>query len=121
MDAALEEYLGLTLAETNQVGLDGFTYLPEYDSYYHFHGDTNYRGSVTFQSGERNGNLVRLTYDDTFMADGIKEVTLREHGDSWQFVSNLAVEEGDSVPWRAAWPPCRAACRTGWWWLSRGT
>ena len=41
MDAALEEYLGLTLAETNQVGLDGFTYLPEYDSYYHFHGDTN--------------------------------------------------------------------------------
>ena len=98
MDAALEEYLGLTLAETNQVGLDGFTYLPEYDSYYHFHGDTNYRASVTFQSGERNGNLVRLTYNDTFMGDGIKEVTLREHGDSWQFVSNLAVEEGDSVP-----------------------
>ena len=98
MDAVLEEYLGLTLAETNQVGLDGFTYLPEYDSYYHFHGDTNYRGSVAFTGGERNGNLVRLTYDDTFIADGIKEVTLREHGDSWQFVSNLAVEEGDSVP-----------------------
>ncbi len=98
MDAVLEEYLGLTLAETNQVGLDGFTYLPEYDIYYYFHGDTNYRGSVAFTGGERNGNLVRLTYDDTFMADGIKEVTLREHGDSWQFVSNLAVEEGDSVP-----------------------
>ncbi len=89
--------LGLTLAETNQVGLDNFTYLPEYDIYYYFHGDTNYRASVTFQSGERNGNLVRLTYNDTFMGDGIKEVTLREHGDSWQFVSNLAVEEGDSV------------------------
>ena len=98
MDAVLEEYLGLTLAETNQVGLDNFTYLPEYDIYYYFHGDTNYRASVTFQSGERNGNLVRLTYNDTFMGDGIKEVTLREHGDSWQFVSNLAVEEGDSVP-----------------------
>ena len=98
MDAVLEEYLGLTLAETSQVGLDGFTYLPEYDSYYHFHGDTNYRASVTFQSGEKNGDLVRLTYDDTYMADGLKEVTLREHGDSWQFVSNLAVEEGDSVP-----------------------
>ena len=98
MDAVLEEYLGLTLAETNQVGLDGFTYLPEYDIYYYFHGDTNYRASVTFQSGERNGNLVRLTYNDTFMGDGIKEVTLREHGDSWRFVSNLAVEEGDSVP-----------------------
>ena len=98
MDAVLEEYLGLTLDETNQVGLDQFTYLPEYDVYFFYHGDTNYRASVTFQSGERNGDLVRLTYDDTFMGDGIKEVTLREHGDSWQFVSNLAVEEGDSVP-----------------------
>ena len=98
IDAVLEEYLGLTLAETNQVGLDNFTYLPEYDIYYYFHGDTNYRGSVTFQSGEKNGDLVRLTYDDAFMGDGIKEVTLWEHGDSWQFVSNLAVEEGDSVP-----------------------
>ena len=98
MDAVLEEYLGLTLDETNQVGLDQFTYLPEYDVYFFYHGDTNYRASVTFQSGEKNGDLVRLTYDDTFIADGIKEVTLREHGDSWQFVSNLAVEEGDSVP-----------------------
>lgn len=100
MDAVLEEYLGLTLAETNQVGLDHFTYLPEYDIYYDFHGDTNYRGSVTFQSGERNGNLVRLTYRDGWLADGSgpAQVTLREHGDSWQFVSNLAVEEGDSVP-----------------------
>ena len=100
IDAVLEEYLGLTLEETNQVGLDSFTYLPEYDSYYHFHGDTNYRASVTFQSGERSGDLVRLTYDDTFMADGSgpAQVTLRENGDSWQFVSNLAVAEGDSVP-----------------------
>ena len=98
MDAVLEEYLGLTLAETNQVGLDNFTYLPEYDIYYYFHGDTNYRASVTFTSGERNGDLVRLIYDATFLVDDLKEVTLREHGDSWQFVSNLAVEEGDSVP-----------------------
>ena len=98
MDAVLEEYLGLTLAETNQVGLDQFTYLPEYDVYFFYHGDTNYRASVTFTSGERNGDLVRLIYDATFLVDDLKEVTLREHGDSWQFVSNLAVEEGDSVP-----------------------
>src|SRR5699024_6807383 len=44
------------------------------------------------------GDLVRLIYDATFLVDDLKEVTLREHGDSWQFVSNLAVEEGDSVP-----------------------
>ena len=98
MDAVLEEYLGLTLAETNQVGLDQFTYLPEYDVYFFYHGDTNYRASVTFTSGERNGDLVRLIYDATFLVDDLKEVTLREHGDGWRFVSNLAVEEGDSVP-----------------------
>ena len=106
MDAVLEEYLGLTLAETNQVGLDNFTYLPEYDIYYYFHGDTNYRASVTFTSGERNGDLVRLIYDATFLVDDLKEVTLREHGDSWRFVSNLAVEEGDSAPGE---PPGRPA------------
>ena len=98
MDGVLEEYLGLTLAETSQVGLDQFTYLPEYDVYFHYHGDTNYRASVAFQSGEKNGELVRLTYDDAFMADGLKEVTLREQGDGWRFVSNLAVAEGDVLP-----------------------
>ena len=50
MDAFLLENTGLTLAQTNQVDLDAFDYLPEYDAYYHTHGDTNYR-SVTFTSG----------------------------------------------------------------------
>ena len=92
MDKVLEEYLGLTLAETGQVGLEHFTYLPDFDVYFYYHGDTNYRGSVTFTGGERRGELVRLTYDDTFMGDGYKQVTLRERGEGWQFVSNLAVQ-----------------------------
>ena len=74
MDAVLEEYLGLTLAETGQVGLEHFTYLPGFDVYFYYHGDTNYRGSVAFTGGERRGELVRLTYDDTFMGDGYKQV-----------------------------------------------
>ena len=41
MDAFLLENTGLTLAQTNQVDLDAFDYLPEYDAYYHTHGDTN--------------------------------------------------------------------------------
>lgn len=56
MDAFLLENTGLTLAQTNQVDLDAFDYLPEYDAYYHTHGDTNYR-SVTFTSGQRRGRL----------------------------------------------------------------
>ena len=77
MDAVLEEYLGLTLAETGQVGLEHFTYLPDFDVYFFYHGDTNYRSSVTFTGGERRGELVRLTYDDTFLGGGYKQVTLR--------------------------------------------
>ena len=98
MDKVLEEYLGLTLAETGQVGLEHFTYLPDFDVYFYYHGDTNYRGSVTFTGGERRGELVRLTYDDTFMGDGYKQVTLRERGEGWQFVSNLAVQTEEKVP-----------------------
>ena len=98
MDAVLEEYLGLTLAETGQVGLEHFTYLPGFDVYFYYHGDTNYRGSVAFTGGERRGELVRLTYDDTFMGDGYKQVTLRERGEGWQFVSNLAVQTEEKVP-----------------------
>ena len=73
----LEEYLGLTLAETGQVGLEHFTYLPDFDVYFFYHGDTNYRSSVTFTGGERRGELVRLTYDDTFLGGGYKQITLR--------------------------------------------
>ena len=98
MDKVLEEYLGLTLAETGQVGLEHFTYLPGFDVYFYYHGDTNYRGSVAFTGGERRGELVRLTYDDTFMGDGYKQVTLRERGEGWQFVSNLAVQTEEKVP-----------------------
>ena len=88
MDAVLTEYLGLTLAETNRVGLDQFTYLPEYDVYFHYHGDTNYRSGVTFSSGTRRGALVELVYEDTFMADGWKVLTLWETEGGWQFVSH---------------------------------
>ena len=80
------------------MGLEHFTYLPDFDVYFYYHGDTNYRGSVTFTGGERRGELVRLTYDDTFMGDGYKQVTLRERGEGWQFVSNLAVQTEEKVP-----------------------
>lgn len=98
MDKVLEEYLGLTLAETGQVGLEHFTYLPDFDVYFCYHGDTNYRSSVTFTGGERRGELVRLTYHDTFLGDGYKQVTLRERGEGWQFVSNLAVQAEERLP-----------------------
>ncbi len=63
MDAVLQKYLGLALDETDQWGLDRFTYLEEYDAYYDFHGDTNYPGEVTFISGKWKDGKVFLYYE----------------------------------------------------------
>lgn len=63
MDTVLREYLGLSLDETDQWGLDQFTYLEEYDAYYDFHGDTNYPGEVAFTSGEWKDGKVLLYYE----------------------------------------------------------
>ena len=41
MDAVLRQYLGVSLKDTKQTGLDAFTYWEETDCYYRSHGDTN--------------------------------------------------------------------------------
>ena len=83
MDAVLWEYTGLTLEETRQVGLKQFTYLPEYDAYYHFHGDTNYTFPI-FSQGFRQGDLIHLDYGD-------RRLTLRQTGNGYQFCSNRSL------------------------------
>lgn len=93
LDALLQEYTGVPLAESNRIGVGGFVYLEDYDTYYWCHGDTNYRREVVFQSGEREGDLIRLIYDDTFWGDGMKCLTLRDVGEGkYHFVSNLPYE-----------------------------
>jgi len=93
MSTVLTQNANLPLSATNRVGLEDFIYLPDYDAYYHFHGDTNYWGDVDIVSGEREGDLLRLYYEDTFIPDGWKCVTLREapNGEYW-FSSNLLCE-----------------------------
>jgi beta-lactamase regulating signal transducer with metallopeptidase domain len=93
MDAVLTEYMGLTVEDTDKINLERFTYLEEYDAYYYYHGDTNYRSSVTIATGEREGDLVRLYYDDTYMADGWKCIVLRVSDGNYRFVSNQPSEK----------------------------
>lgn len=88
MDAVLSEYMGLTLSDTEKIGLENLTYLEEYDAYYYYHGDTNYRMMISFSGGERENNIIRLFYDDQFMSDGEKVLTLREQDGRYLFVSN---------------------------------
>lgn len=91
LDAVLLENTGLTLSQTAGIGLEQFQYLPEYDAYYHTHGDTNYLHNIYVAAGERTGNTLRLYYTQT---GGWSCVTLEEQSDgSYWFVSNQPAEK----------------------------
>ena len=97
MDEILTEYMNITLAETEEIGLENFVYLSDYDSYYHLHGDTNYRSNINFSRGEREGDIIRLFYSDGFLADGDKVLTLREKNGAYLFTANQMVDESMSM------------------------
>ncbi len=92
MDAVLTEHMGLPLADTDETGLNDFTYLEEYDAYYYFHGDTNYRATVSFYAGEREGDIIRLFYNDRYFGDGKKVLTLQQQDGTYHFVANERLE-----------------------------
>ncbi len=92
----LEANTGLT-SLSNPVGLENFLHLPEYNAYYHFHGDTNAE-PVTFTSGTRDGNWIHLYYNGSVFHNGQAlfdsfHLTLEEqpNGAYW-FISNQLVE-----------------------------
>lgn len=99
MDAALLEHTGLTLAETNQVDLDGFQYLPEYDAYYFFHGDTNSVPIPDFFVGEREGSTIRLYYADfQYGGYGAFCLTLEEREDGGYWFRSHTLSEMPAIP-----------------------
>jgi len=98
LDAFLTEMMGLTLAETNKVGMGNFIYLPEYNTYYWAHGDTNYRAQVTIAAGERRDGNTLLYYEDGFMGGGWKCLTLQDNGQGgYWFVSNTTCERPEDL------------------------
>ena len=99
MDERLKEYTGLTLEETNKVGLDDFTHSSEFDAYFWMHGDTNYCGWLDFTNGTREGDTVKLYHNSAFAGSGWYCVTLTANGgDDYLFVSNQACEEPPAFP-----------------------
>ena len=98
MDAVLTQYAGLTVEETNQVGLEGFSYREEYDAWYHAHGDTNYYPQVDITAGRRQGDLIHLYYKNPPGDSRWGCVTLRDLGDgNYWFVSNQ-ISEKPAIP-----------------------
>ncbi|MEG1857652.1 MAG: hypothetical protein RR216_02855, partial [Pseudoflavonifractor sp.] len=93
LDEQLLQSTGLSLEETRKLGLEEFTYLPEQDAYFWAHGDTNYRGRVDITAGEREGDKIRLYYNDTYLGTGWTCVTLQAVEGGYYFVSNLPAEK----------------------------
>lgn len=97
MDKILTEYMNITLADTNEIGLENFVYLSDYDAYYFFHGDTNYRSNISFSRGEREGDVIRLFYSDGFFNDGDKVLTLRKKNGGYLFAANQMIDEAIGI------------------------
>ena len=64
INGCLQKYLGLSLEETEQKGMENFMYSSKYDAYYWMAGDTNYCGDLYFTCGTResadSGSIVKL-------------------------------------------------------------
>ena len=94
MDAVLTQYAGLTLAETEGIGMTKFSYQEEYEAYYHCHGDSNYLTWVNITAGRRQGDLIHLYYKNPPGDSRWGCVTLRDLGDgNYWFVSNQPSEK----------------------------
>ncbi len=89
MKAAFLENTGLTIEQTNQLGIDKLTYLEEYRAYYHKHSDTAYTLWQMLDGVKLDDGSVVLLYTNKLGSIQTKQiVTLMPNEDSYWFVSN---------------------------------
>ena len=90
INGVLEEKLGLSLNEMTQKLT--WVYLPDTDAWVWQHGDTNYI-NFTCVSGRQTGGytfeLSCVPGDENYMPYPSSRLTLKKHGDGYQFVSNI--------------------------------
>ncbi|MBR0062538.1 MAG: M15 family metallopeptidase, partial [Oscillospiraceae bacterium] len=92
VNETLLKYTGKTLDETNKVRLDSFTYLEEYDAYYHMHGDTNANNYVMDTLVRDEPGIVRLTYYGWSGEQYVVSLTETENG-TYYIISNVKVTQ----------------------------
>ncbi len=100
-DDALKKFLKENANLDHKKGsyVDGFIYIPKYDAYYYMHGDTNYWGVDSCNSGkiDENGNYIvnctLMDYSKESAGTNIK-TTLKKVDDNFVFISNEC-ESGD--------------------------
>ena len=98
-DDFLRENTGLGLADIAGGFGSMWIYLPEYDSYYLAHGDTNYV-SVTVTGGVRRGNTIALTIQRPDDAPGTSERILTIVDGKIQSYTNPLYTAVETMAWQ---------------------
>ena len=95
MDSIAMQYLGLTIAESNQVGLDGMLYYPDTDCYYAYGGGTILMDGFVIHSGAvLEDGTIRLYYNDDIYGERVITLKSRmsEGETGYYILSNLPRE-----------------------------
>ena len=88
MSAVLQEIFGITLEETNKVGLS-YPYFEETDAYYHLHSGTHY-AEITINRVENcDDGTIRMYYERQGFPTVNMVATLKPNGDGYRILSNL--------------------------------
>ncbi|MBQ7871251.1 MAG: hypothetical protein IJ357_03835 [Oscillospiraceae bacterium] len=95
MDAIATQYFGLTIAESNQVGLDQMLYFPDTDCYYAYGGGAILMDGFVIHSGAvLEDGTIRLYYNDDIYGERV--ITLKSRMDEgetgYYILSNLPRE-----------------------------
>ena len=88
MSAVLQEIFGITLEETNKVGLS-YPYFEETDCYYHCHTGTHYADITITRVENCDDGTIRMYYERAGFPSVNMVATLKPNGNGYQILSNL--------------------------------
>ena len=95
MDSVLKTYMNLTLEDTNQINIDNFYYLEEYNAYYSVIGDakvSHYSMDYGWKDAEGRIGLQYIVDKDTNSDENLYLVVLKEVNGNYYFISNESVK-----------------------------
>lgn len=106
MNAVLQEMFGITLEQTNQVGLDQLVYLEETDCYYHAVSGSHYADITVNRVEHREDGTILVHYTRNGYPAASMAVALKPNGDQYQILSNLPeveyMDPDEATAWRIA-------------------
>lgn len=90
MDAVLTELFGITLAETNKVGLDKLVYLEETDCYYTANTGVYYADVTAIYTETDYDGVVMVQYFDSYLGNRMVKLMLVDG--EYRILSNAVIE-----------------------------